>query len=774
MRSKPLSALAVLGCLLLAPTTSSGAGDNAIDNLRAFARLYGYVKYFHPSDEAANVDWKRFAIHGVAKVKSARDIAELKSLLTELFGPLAPSLQIYADGDRPRKVRELFRQEGTGLEVVAWQHRGDGLDAASDATGRYQSFRMNKPHVSGASGTGEIAQWVSAGTCKGSSVRLRARLRIEKTRPEEDGRLFVKVVPAGQYDASEDLKAISIDAADWTPVELVAKVGEDAAYLVVGCALTGFGQLGADDFDVACQDDAGGWKPLDLDNPGFEQAAPEAELGEWAQAGEGYEATLDSQRPATGNTSLRLRYSGKIFDQAPAIGEVIDKELGPGLRCRAPVAVLSDGNTTLPAGNPRALERLRSELARIPLDTLQADDESLRLADVVIAWNVLQHFYPYFDIVSTDWAAALTEALRGALADRTEKDFYWTLRRMLSGLQDGHAGVRHALLKGWGDVPVLLDFVEGNVVVTATTEPETFHLGDVVLDIDGIPAQQLLRDRDATGSGSPQWRRIRALSRLTLGDLGTTAQVRLRRGDGELAVKSMRGRNELQYGLSEYRHEKIETLDDGIYYVDLQRTEMTELDARIEELAQANGVIFDLRGYPNGNHDIIRHLTDEPVQSARWNVPLVVYPDHERIVGFDTRGRWTLGPKAPRLRRRPVFLTDANAISYAETFLGIVAAYRLADIVGQTTAGTNGNVNRIELPGGFTVVWTGMKVLKHDGSQHHLVGIAPTVPVERTLKGVREGRDEFVEKALDHLRRQRGHHRAEDPEHTTEVPSSPL
>ena len=42
-----------------------------------------------------------------------------------------------------------------------------------------------------------------------------------------------------------------------------------------------------------------------------------------------------------------------------------------------------------------------------------------------------------------------------------------------------------------------------------------------------------------------------------------------------------------------------------------------------------------------------------------------------------------------------------------------------------------------------------MKVLKHDGSQHHGIGILPTVPVAQTLKGVREGRDEVLEKGIE-------------------------
>jgi C-terminal processing protease CtpA/Prc len=58
-------------------------------------------------------------------------------------------------------------------------------------------------------------------------------------------------------------------------------------------------------------------------------------------------------------------------------------------------------------------------------------------------------------------------------------------------------------------------------------------------------------------------------------------------------------------------------------------------------------------------------------------------------------------------------------------------------------------VNVIRLPGGYAVRFTGMKVLKHDGSRHHGVGIHPTVPVSPTITGVRAGRDEQLEKAIE-------------------------
>ena len=42
-----------------------------------------------------------------------------------------------------------------------------------------------------------------------------------------------------------------------------------------------------------------------------------------------------------------------------------------------------------------------------------------------------------------------------------------------------------------------------------------------------------------------------------------------------------------------------------------------------------------------------------------------------------------------------------------------------------------------------------MRVLKHDGSQHHGIGILPTVPASQTLEGVRQGRDEVLEKGIE-------------------------
>ena len=131
-----------------------------------------------------------------------------------------------------------------------------------------------------------------------------------------------------------------------------------------------------------------------------------------------------------------------------------------------------------------------------------------------------------------------------------------------------------------------------------------------------------------------------------------------------------------------------------------------EFTRLIPKLTKANGIVFDLRGYAGFEFNrVIAHLIDQPVNSAQWHMPLVHHPD-QRAIKYQ-RSNWQVKPRSPRFTKNIAFVTDGRAISAAETLLGIVEHYKLAEIVGQPTAGTNGDINPFTVPGGYTIVWTG-------------------------------------------------------------------
>jgi hypothetical protein len=114
--------------------------DEQVENLRAFATLYGYV---HPSDAAASTDWDKFAIYGVRQARDAADPSALRTELEALFEPIAPTVQPYrADREPPPPADIPTPLDTTGLKLVTWQHQGIGVGGSTVPP--YRSTRLHR------------------------------------------------------------------------------------------------------------------------------------------------------------------------------------------------------------------------------------------------------------------------------------------------------------------------------------------------------------------------------------------------------------------------------------------------------------------------------------------------------------------------------------------------------------------------------------------------------------------------------------------------------
>jgi len=115
--------------------------ERGMENLIAFGRLLGYVRHFHPSDEAAANDWDSFAIAGVDEVESARTPAELIGRLERLFRPLAPTLRLSTKPLPPLTVADLHSPGAVPERITGWQHVG----WAGHNPGFYAGWRVVAP-----------------------------------------------------------------------------------------------------------------------------------------------------------------------------------------------------------------------------------------------------------------------------------------------------------------------------------------------------------------------------------------------------------------------------------------------------------------------------------------------------------------------------------------------------------------------------------------------------------------------------------------------------
>lgn len=727
-----------LGGLALAGAPAT-AQDGEIERMAAFARLYGTLRWFHPSDELQVVDLDALACAGVRRARAASDAESLRRSLSGLVHPVAPTVQLWTD-DPMARLEPPSRARIDG--ATAWRHVGMGNPWWS---GPYASARTG--HSPQVARSGDRTGWVQwrrpAGELAGHDVRVTATARREPRSVGGVGLWARGVDEAGQTVGSATTAGNMVAHRDWVQRALELAVPDDARTLRFGVFLHGTGVGWVDDVTLEVRD-AAGWRSVPVDG-GFERRR-----GAWETSGDGYAFRVSRTDGAPqGARAMRIERRSRPFEPGfthapPPPGSEVLEDLGAGVHVRVPltVPVLRSG-ATWPAGAPDALEaELRSNPCHDP------DDPDTRIAAVVMAWSVFQHFFPYFDDLEVDWDAALVSALTEARDAESGADMIGVLERLLVPLADGHGSVSHPRYP-LAHLPIELDLVDGQLVVVRP-HGEDLVPGDVVVAVDRAPAADVVAAERTRVSGSPQLRDWAAARRAGSGAEGESHVLVVANGETSREVTLTSGFTSapLQEGPA------IEVLPDGVIYLDLNRASWDTIEAQLPALAAAPGVVVDLRRYPvNQAYRLLPHLLAEPCRHQWMWLPEIARPNRE---GWTWRGvGWDVVPEAPHIGGPVVWITTSRAASFAESVMGFVPAHGLGPIVGEPTAGANGNVNPFTTPGGFQVSWTGMRVTTHAGVSLHGIGIAPSIPVTRTLADVREGRDPWREAALHEVRRLR-------------------
>jgi hypothetical protein len=736
----------MLGVLLLGVATPAVAQEQ-VANVAAFARLYGVARWFYPSDAAATLDWNRFAVEGVRRVRSARTPTELGGVLRELFAPLGPGIEIGAtlSPARPAGPRDPA--------LVAWHYRGAGISANGGDT--YSAKRVNRPTPSrtppGAT-PAILSQFLPADSLRGRTVRLRAQVRAHQQGQEGWAGLWLRVDRAGGgrgfFDNMQDRP---VRDTTWREYVIEGPIAPDATQIAFGALGVGAVTFDVDAVELATRSGTGPWTVIDLADASFEAPASGGGRG-WSQGGPSTFARLAADA-VDGARFMRIS-----LQAAPALplampmdsletavaGAAADIDLARGLRARVPLSLTSaDASIRSPA-----LVDLHTALTRLG-PTERHDDADVRLADVVVAWNLFRHFSPYWGDVAIDWDARLQPQLEAAVtAPATRGAHRDAVRQVVADLRDGHGNVVDLMAPQPWRLPVIFRVLDGRLVVTASRDA-SLPVGSVVVSIGGTAAATRVGDESRLSSGTPQWRAARAAMLLQLCRLDTAVVVTAALPDGGQRSVSLPCERSTLPAI-EARPDSIVELRPGIWYVDLTRIHEAALRPALASLSAAKGLIVDMRGYPtDAGIAILPHLMRTPEDAAdRWMHVARIDRPFGAFAAWEGMS-WNLTPAIPRIGGERLFLTDARAISYAESVLGYVRDYKLGTIIGATTAGANGDVATFVVPGGFALTFTGLRVTRHDGrTPFHNAGVSPDIPLEPTLAGIRAGRDELLERAL--------------------------
>jgi C-terminal processing protease CtpA/Prc len=696
MPFKRLLAVSVLSLLLV------GAAQPELDHLAAYARLLSLVRFFHPSDAVAKADWNQVAVAGVKAIAGTENPESLARALETFFRPLAPTLRVLPDGARWEMPAEL-RQRPVGM--VAWRHYGGGFGSISKIYSSERIYDRNPP------GSGTLAQAIPAGPLRGKRVRLSAWVRAEV---EGDGRVQLGLRvdgPDGKPRFFDNMADRPIRDSPWQRVEIEGDVAADAERILVLLVLTGGGTAWIDEVSLA---------PA-LANASFEEGESGAQPPGWLFPYEsiraGYHLSTERGDACRRGGCARIVSDPIATPRFVRPEEVLQADLGAGVTAYLPVALYADAQPS-----PAAL----------PAGDASGDSREARLAAAALAWGILQHFHP------EGKPGDPRPAFAAAFEDR--ESFVRAMRRLLVPLNDARALFLRKSEPMAQALPLAWEWIEGRLTITGG-----LNTGDVVSSVNGRPVEQVIQEEETLVSATtPEARRWWSLERLLHGPPGSRVTLRLEQA-GEVTLTRDTPYERLVAGTP---LPPVAEPRPGIVYVDLGRIDEKNFEPLLPRLAAARGVVFDLRRGSNVSNAVLSHLTEHTISSSKWQVPVVMKPDRRDVEWMTTY--WTIPPKKPRIRRA-AFLVDGRSDGFSETLLGMIEEYRLGEIVGARSGGSNGSVNRADLPGGYRLLWTGQRVLKHDGSLLHGVGISPTVPAARTIKGIAAGRDEIVEKAIEAL-----------------------
>ncbi|HET9580470.1 MAG TPA: S41 family peptidase [Usitatibacter sp.] len=534
----------------------------------------------------------------------------------------------------------------------------------------------------------------------------------------------------------------SLDRVDWNRFlvlgsERMAKVADRAS---MGAQLEALYAPIVDGFKVV---------PRGAPAPAIEGDGP---LVEWRHLGYGMEPTPRTAPFVSWRTHHDPLHDGKIkgayFQHEAEAARV--KADPPIVRVPA-----GEGEALVPVSLPMSATKVGEAqdarlkaLAKALEPVAIAGDTATRAqawADGIAAWNVARHFYPYWSGVRVDWEQWLREWLAAQPQKQSRHQLRDELRRLIAPLGDGLSGIADLEDKRpRAFLPISVRPLGERWVVEASLVPDRVKPGDIVVAVDGTPATQYFARSMKRESGSAQFVRWRAARDLCFGIGGTKVSLGLERAGKRFDAQLDYDRNRLA---GAPRPDPIAELQPGVFYVDLTRLQAAAFKVASASLTSARAIVFDLRGFPSPEAALVLPLWLTGPDHAQWMiVPRFDGPYARSTTGWSTG--WQLERDAALAKPAKVLLTDARAIRDAESLVGYFAGQKTGRIVGEATAGANGNPVAATLPSGMKFIFTGTRITRHDGSIFHGEGFKPDEEVVPSVAGLAAGRDEVLERAV--------------------------
>jgi len=386
-------------------------------------------------------------------------------------------------------------------------------------------------------------------------------------------------------------------------------------------------------------------------------------------------------------------------------------------------------------------------------DGIEFPNEAIRILSIARYWNIINYLFPYKYQMDQDWDVTLRQFIPPVVAAQNAVEYNLAMRELTTYINDSHGfffSPTYGKWLGWYFAPFRLTYIEGQTVITKVhpSVKDQLKVGDALLEIDGktIEGARNQAEKYAAGSNEPTIERnINSL--LVRGDIGIFG-IKVSNSEGErrvtLSRKTFQEYESLYQDASDSY--QIKTAEGGcrmgyVHMGQLTREEVPQMFATMQKIP---GIVIDIRNYPNGTlWTMVDYLYSNPINFSAFTIPDLRYPGK---LNFQQH---SIGRGGSPYKGKLVILFNEDTQSQAEFTIMGLELHPNAIKIGSQTAAAHGNVSYIYLPGNIRTAFSGLGVFYPDGRETQRIGIVPDIEFYPTIEGVRAGKDEMLEYALN-------------------------
>ena len=721
-----------------------------IERIAKTCQLWGHLKYFHPYLGADSIDWENAFtenIEGIITAKSSNEFqTSLQKMLDCLNDPVTSvvnTIKVESPDDSIKYPKISFIDDS--VLFISVKDYND-LQDFNFSRSQFLSFREKIPQSSGVifdlrsdKPLGDVNGYLS-----GYLAEMESFFSIEK--------LFMHGLKARFYDGfSEEERTSGIYQSEYyvTGEKVITPASDavDKSYVFIANNNSELPMVA-----------------LALQTIGKAKIISTEELTDSF-----FVNTVDFEMDASFHVSMRENVLQQNVNLKADY--IVDSGISESDLISMAINLLKSQIITLPTAREENIPSTSGTLLnKVDHTNNTFPDLSHRLLAIARIWTVIHYFHAYQDLMEDDWEEVLKEFIPKIAAAKDSLEYHLTVAEMYQHIQDGHGYINSPVLSdyfGTASPPIKVRNIQNKWVVVGILPDSVFQVnevkvGDIIVSINDVLSEEKYdRLSKYISSSNDSWLKNSVSHLILNGRDSTTIELKIQKEEGGIHTVILpvynSYTNKIQQLGNDRNQEPITRLiNDKIGYADLDRLTNDMVDKMFSDFKDTKAIIFDMRGYPNGTAwSIAPHLTDKKnVYAAKIRMNTPMEPTEfsiGKVMRFTLINQTIPDPKFPTYTGKTVMLIDERTISQAEHTGLFLEAANGTEFIGSQTAGANGGVDIFQIPGKITLYFSGGNIRHYDGRQLQKIGLEPNITVKPTIKGIREGRDEVLEKAINYL-----------------------